>query len=192
VNESKAMPFYKEGERTCPICNDPLPAHQVWPSAGYRYCMKSACKQRLLAGNRQGWHYIEAGNRRCDGEACANFVPEGRYSGGSFRTCSAACYYACANAGQSARMCACGCGQEVRRITWRNSDGPVFVSGKHSGSYRIDKHLSANIGVFRPILDEYLNRFAETHYRTDRAKSALRLRRSSASSTSAAHGPSKR
>jgi integrase/recombinase XerC len=167
VNESTAMPFYKDGERTCPVCNDPLPAHQVWPGARYRYCLKAACKRQLFAGNRHGWHYIEAGERKCDAEGCSNFVSEGRHSNNaSFKTCSAACYYACANAEQPARLCACGCGQEVRRISWAGSGAnSVCISREHWGRYKTKKFLAANAGIFRPILDEYLSGFAETHYR---------------------------
>src|ERR1035437_4877909 len=119
MNESKAMPYYKDGERTCPFCNDPLPAHQTWPGARFRYCMKNECKQRLLAGNRHGWQYIEAMTRRCDALGCTNLLPEGRYDNtAAFKTCSAACYYARVNTGHPPRMCACGCGQEVRRTRW--------------------------------------------------------------------------
>lgn len=161
-----AIRIYKDGERRCPICDDPLPAHQVWPGARYRYCLKAACKQQLLARTHPFWHYIEAGAHRCDAEGCENFVPEGRYySRASFRTCSAGCYCVCLNPRPSARMCGCGCGQEVRRVERSNNDNPVFISKKHCGSYRIEKHLSADIGAFRPIVDEYFDGFAQTHYR---------------------------
>lgn len=168
MNELKAMPNYKDGERHCPICHDPLPAHQVWPGARYRYCLKSACKPLLFAGDRKGWNYIEAEERKCDAEGCSHFVPEGRYSNHSpLKTCSAACYYTCANAGKSTRMCACGCGQEVRRISWDGSDDSlVFLSHAHRQRYLIHEYLSTNTGVFKPILDEYLTGFAETHYRS--------------------------
>jgi len=166
MNEIEGMPYYEDGEQRCPLCNVPLPAHNTWPGARYRYCMKSECKHQLLAGNRQGWQYIEADTRGCDAEGCTSFLPEGRYSSADFKTCSADCFYACVNAGMPTRMCACGCGQEVRRITWINcGDGPVYFSRQHMGKHRIEKHLSASAGVFRPILDDYFSGFAKTHYR---------------------------
>lgn len=134
MNESTAMPIYEDGERRCPICDEPLPVHQVWPGARYRYCMKNTCKQELLAGGQKGWRYIETGERKCDAEGCENFVLEGRYSNRSLKVCSAACYYACANARNPPRFCACGCGQEVRRISWSNSGLIQFVSTTNIGA----------------------------------------------------------
>src|ERR1035441_10071014 len=97
MNETKEMPYYKDAERRCPFCDKPLAAHRVGPGARYRYCLSDACKRRLFAGKRNGWCYIEAGTRTCDAEGCANFVPEGRYSGAPFKTCSAECYYVCSH-----------------------------------------------------------------------------------------------
>lgn len=166
MNEWKAMPMYEDGARKCPLCGDDLPKHQVWPGAHYRYCMKPACKTALLAMEKKGWHYIEAGKRRCDAEGCANAVREGRYSNNSrFKTCSADCYYQCVNAGRRARHCACGCGLEVRRLRWDSIEGPVFVSHAHRRTYLIDQYLSSVSGTLRPVVDEFFEGFASNHFR---------------------------
>ncbi len=138
--------------------------------------MSSACKLQLLAGNGRGWQYFEANTRKCDADGCEYFLPEGRYSANApFHTCSAECYYTCRTAGRAPRLCACNCGQEVRRFKLGGSDTPVFVSREHWSSYRIKRHLSATVGAFRPIVDEYFDGFAATHYRSSLsyARSAL-------------------
>ena len=33
MTKDQMMPKYEAGERTCPICGEPLPAHQTWIGA---------------------------------------------------------------------------------------------------------------------------------------------------------------
>lgn len=159
---------YMDGERNCPFCDSPLPAHQVWPGASYRFCMKPRCKQALLSQERKGWHYVKAEERRCDNPACMNFVPEGRYANSASRgikVCSAPCFLVCVH-GKPLPLCGCGCGREVKRSTWSGSGKKaVFISREHYRKFLIESYLSEVSGVFRPIVDEYLSGFAANHFK---------------------------
>lgn len=156
---------YKHGERSCPICGDPLPAHEVWPGAKYRYCMKPACKAQLVATKRT-MRYVERDQVKCGAIGCPNYVPEGRYAHNpSVLTCS----LVCANAPQDERrrevMCMCGCGESfVRDITKGTKEG-FFKSYEHHGRYRLNRFVSENCGPFEDVLRKYLDGEASNRYR---------------------------
>jgi integrase/recombinase XerC len=77
MTNAERMPKYEAGERSCPICSDPLPAHQTWPGAIYRFCGKPECA--AIVKTMKGGRYIGTGEHKCEGADCDNFVPEGRY-----------------------------------------------------------------------------------------------------------------
>jgi integrase/recombinase XerC len=165
VTKDQMMPKYEAGERTCPICGEPLPAHQTWIGAKFRLCGKPECVAVVKAKPRA--RYIGATERRCDGEGCENFVPEGRYATRPpYLSCSAECWYRRFLKGNLVRQCGCGCGREVLRPCDRKTaTGLVFASSKHQRSYLINKYLTDHCGKFRDTVDEYLNGFATLHYR---------------------------
>lgn len=165
MTKDEMMPKYEAGERKCPICGDPLPAHQTWPGAKYRFCMKPECVAEVKA--LKWGRYIEHGGHKCEGGDCDNFVPEGRYrSKPNYLTCSPECWHRRSVKGNLVLPCGCGCGGEVLRPCKRKTaTGLVFVSMKHQGEYLINKYLTECCGPFREIVDEYLGGYAKSHYR---------------------------
>lgn len=164
MTKDELMPKFAAGERSCPICGSPLPAHQTWPGARYRFCGKPECRVHVIA---LGWgRYIRPNEHKCEGENCGHFVHEGRYTlKPRYLMCSPECWYARSVKGNLVLKCGCGCGEDVLRPSKRTTlTGLVFVSHKHSGRYFSEKHLNAYCGEFREIVDEYLNGFARLHY----------------------------
>src|SRR5690242_15890017 len=114
--DSRSKKKYKDGQRSCPICGDALPAHQVWPGAGYRFCMKPACKEKVIADNRGGVRYVETNQVKCGATGCSNWVPEGRYAANPpVLTCSLACCCSPQEPRKQMVTCACGCGEQFLR-----------------------------------------------------------------------------
>jgi hypothetical protein len=66
---------YEAGQRNCPVCNDPLPAHETWPGARYRFCGKPECAD--VVKTSPAGIYIAQDERRCDGPQCENFLAPG-------------------------------------------------------------------------------------------------------------------
>jgi integrase/recombinase XerC len=165
VTKNQMMPKYEAGERACPICSEPLPAHQTWGGAKYRICGKPECIAVLRA--KKGGRYIAANERKCDGEDCDNFVPEGWYrTHPTYLSCSAECWYRRFLKGNLLRKCACGCGKDVLRGCKKaNVTRRVFFSQLHQVEYCKNKYLAETCGAFRDIFDEYANGFARLHYR---------------------------
>ena len=88
MTKDEMMPKYKAGERTCPICADPLPAHQTWAGAKFRFCGQSECTV-IVKAMRWG-RYVGPNERKCEAGDCDNFVPAGRYSAKpKYLTCTA-------------------------------------------------------------------------------------------------------
>jgi hypothetical protein len=66
---------------------------------------------------------------------------------------------------QTATYCACGCGEEVRRLRWKGAEEDlVFVSHAHYGIYMREQFLSRT-GRHRPLAESYLENFAAFHFR---------------------------
>jgi integrase/recombinase XerC len=166
MTKDQMMPKYEAGERNCPICSEPLPAHQTWAGARYRFCGKPECAA-IVKAKKGGGRYIGANERKCDCEDCENFVPEGWYRHRpTYFSCSANCWYRRFVKGNLVLKCDCGCGKDVLRPCKRKTTtGLVFASKKHQSNYLINKYLTERCGVFRDIADEYLNGFAALHYR---------------------------
>ncbi len=155
---------YEAGIRKCPICDSPLPAHQTWPGARYRFCMKPECMAKVKESRCD--RYIGLDQQKCERDGCTNFVPEGLYrSRPTYLTCSAECWHRRNSKGKPIRNCDCGCGQQVlRRCKRKSVTGQMFVSPKHHGNYQINKHLAQRCGLLLNIVDEYLKGFAALHY----------------------------
>jgi len=162
------MPTYKAGDRRCPMCGEPLPAHQTWPGARYRVCGKTECT--LKVNNHAGGRYVGPNEQRCTADSCSNYVPEGRYGiHPRDLSCSAACWYRHDSKGKILMKCGCGCNQTfLRRSKRKCIHGLVFLSPAHQGNYTRNKHLNESCGIFRDIADEYLGGFASEHYRNVR------------------------
>lgn len=161
----KSRPIYRDGERSCPICDSPLPAHQTWPGADYRFCGAPKCAAKVK--KLQQARYIDQNERKCDRDECSNFVPEGRYrTNPAFLCCSADCWYAHTFKDGGERVtCDCGCGTEfTRKKKQNNPGGLVFLSPQHGGDYHRKKYLEESCGVFREIAYEYLEGFARLRY----------------------------
>jgi integrase/recombinase XerC len=168
VTDAELMPNYAARERTCPICGTPLPAHQTWPGARYRFCSASECAAKVKKLPRG--RYIRPNEHKCEGDACSNFVPEGRYSIiPAYLSCCAACWYRRRERGNIRVKCDCACDREffrsAARIKRANTGGLLFFSPQHQGHYIRNKYLADRCGVFREIVDEYLCGFASFRYR---------------------------
>jgi hypothetical protein len=144
---------FGDWQHKCPICGDPLPAHQTWPGARYHFCGKPDCVaavKKLPFGD-----YISAQERQCDGFECNNFLPEGRYHRGSGKQyCSPECWLRCH--GREPAKCECGCDTWFLCKIERIGDKPVFMSPRHAGAYYRNKRLAEACGSFKEVLDEYL------------------------------------
>jgi integrase/recombinase XerC len=156
---------FRDGERSCPICNEPLPAHETWPGARYRFCMKAECKASVMT-TKARLRYVAHQQVRCGAIGCTNYVPEGRYAANpALLTCSAACAQARLRASRQQVKCRCGCGVELtRRVSDDNKEG-YFASYKCHGRYRVQQYLSGNCGVFKDLIEEYLEGAASVRYR---------------------------
>src|SRR5260370_32821372 len=156
---------FEAGQRKCPICDRPLPAHETWPGARYRFCGEPECVEAVQA-NKTG-RYIGPNQYKCDGPQCENFVPTGLYSK-IFRvlTCSSRCSNRREWKGTQRLTCGCGCGLDFLGKKKRNNvDGLVFISSQHRGTYIRNKYLRESCGVFLGLATEYLDGFASRHYR---------------------------
>jgi integrase/recombinase XerC len=159
---------FQDGERNCSICNEPLPAHETWPGARYRFCMRAACKDRVLLRKR-GRRYLEHEQVKCGAIGCTKYVPEGCYAiKPGVLTCSALCAKAPLRMSTVSRQqvqCRCGCGVELtRRVSENNKEG-YFASSRCRDRYRIERYLTANCGVFKDLVGEYLEGAASVRYR---------------------------
>jgi integrase/recombinase XerC len=156
---------FKDGERSCPVCNEPLPAHETWPGARYRFCMTAECRTRVIA-TKGMLRYVEHQQVKCGAIGCTNYVPEGRYAPNpGVLTCSAVCAGAPLAASRQQVTCRCGCGVELtRRLSENNKEG-YFASYECHGRYRLQQNLTENCGVFRDLVEEYLEGAAALRYR---------------------------
>lgn len=166
----QVKPIYRDGERKCPVCAAPLPAHQTWPGAHYRFCGSRDCADNIKQLKSGQW--VESNSRKCDREECVEFVAEGHYAKHSSLCCSSDCY---SNRiyydGGQKMTCRCGCGKEFSRKY--KADKPAFSSNKCHARYKVEKNL-ASCGSFRPLVEEYLDGVGKIRYRdTKRARVAL-------------------
>lgn len=148
--------FYENGERICPMCDAPLPAHETWLGARYRFCLTAECKAKVLAqkGHRR---YVEHKQVPCGRIGCNNFVPEGVYSNNpSVLACSAACAAGPIRDAKQKVTCRCGCGVTLmRRVSEGKKEG-FFASYECHGRYRLQQNISENCGMFKDLVTEYL------------------------------------
>jgi integrase len=156
---------YSDGEKTCPICGKPLPAHETWPGARYRFCDSVECRG-VVKFSSTG-RYIGPNEHRCEGPDCDNFVPAGRYDvRADYVTCCGECWIRRRTKGNRLLTCGCGCDEQfLGRAERRPIDGLYFMDSKHFGVYLHNKYLDKNCGALRPIADEFLGGFAKLHYR---------------------------
>lgn len=155
---------YNAGDRACPVCGVPLPAHETWPGARYRFCGGAVCARILKQSKR--YQYIDANQRKCDGPDCDNFLPEGRYDlRADVLTCSGDCWLRRRSKGNRKLTCGCGCGQEfLGKAERRPTNGLYFMNARHYGDYQKEQHLIASCGPHLPVVKEYLE-WAVEHYR---------------------------
>ncbi|QNI30854.1 tyrosine-type recombinase/integrase [Alloacidobacterium dinghuense] len=165
---------YNAGDRACPVCTSPLPAHETWPGARYKFCGGAVCARILKQSKR--YMYIEANRRKCEGPNCDNFIPEGRYDlRADFLTCSGECWLRRRSKGTRLLTCGCGCGQEfLGKAERRPTNGLYFLNSKHYGVYQREQHMIASCGPLLPIANKYFNGWAPSHYReTDTVRSCM-------------------
>jgi integrase/recombinase XerC len=170
VKYDESIRHYEEGERSCPICKEPLPAHDTWPGFRYRYCGTAECAQKITR-----FRHIEANQYKCDAPNCENFVPEGFYNKQSgFYTCSPECWKHRVILGYRVLTCGC-CGQEfIGRGNRKGVEGKYFLSQQHYGNYLHARYVNETSGIFRDLVNEYLDGFATLHYaKTQSVRTAL-------------------
>ena len=145
------MGTYAKGERHCPECDRPLPAHETWPGARHRFCGRPECKAAVK--DTEHWRYIEAGTFSCEGPGCTNFIPEGRYDRQAhFLTCCGECWVRRRIKGNRLLTCGCGCGEEfLGRAKRRPIGGLNFKSTRHYGDYRHKQHVIKASGAFHVV-----------------------------------------
>jgi integrase/recombinase XerC len=148
---------------------EPLPAHETWPGARYRFCLIGACKDKVALKGKPGVRYVEHQQIKCGAIGCTNYVPEGRYATRpGVLICSAKCARALPRVSGARRQvvnCRCGCGAELtRRLNPNNKEG-YFASSQCRDRYRIQQYLTDNCGVFKDVVEEYLEGAAAVRYR---------------------------
>lgn len=156
---------YEAGQRNCPVCNDPLPAHETWPGARYRFCGKPECTD--VVKTSPAGIYIAQDERRCDGPQCENFLAPGLYSKTArVLTCSIRCANQREWKGTHNLTCDCGCGLPFLGTKRKNNvSGLVFISLRHHANYVASKYMNDSCGPFLGLANEYFNGFALRHYR---------------------------
>ena len=176
MTHNKLIKRYADGEQLCCVCQKALPAHETWPGARHPFCGSAACGESLkLTSPFAGQAglatlvnlYIGPNERKCEGPGCTDFVPQGRYASHSvFFACSGECWVRRHHYGDTLHICACGCGQEVkRRRDQKTKSGLWYVDPTHYGKYLKSEHAKSACGVFLPIVEEFYNGFAKRHYR---------------------------
>jgi integrase/recombinase XerC len=155
---------YKEGERTCGVCGELLPAHETIPGARFRFCGKPQCAAILRTGKRG--RYVGPNQLKCEGPGCNNFIPEGRYDlRADYLACCGECWVRRRTKGNRLLTCGCGCGQEfLGRAERKPTNGLYFLSLKHYGTYQKEQYLVSSSGPLLPIVREFLEGFAALHY----------------------------
>lgn len=120
----------------------------------------------MVITTKGGLRYVEHQQVHCGAVGCPNFVPEGRYAANpAVLTRSAACAKAPLRENRQQVKCRCGCGAELtRRVSDDNKEG-YFASYECHGRYRVQQYLSANCGVFKNLVEEYLEDTAALRYR---------------------------
>jgi hypothetical protein len=115
MNEIKAMPYYKDGERSGPLCNEPLAAHQVLPEhvTGTALAMRAngCCSpETVMAGITS--RLVHAGAMSKDAQTLyLRAATPALHS----KPAAPVVSMPAQNAGLPARMCSCGCGQCVSK-----------------------------------------------------------------------------
>jgi integrase/recombinase XerC len=168
MTNEELMPTYVDGERSCPICSEPLPAHQTWPGARYRFCGSPTCAPKVK-GLQKG-RYIEANSVKCEAPDCDAYIPEGRYTGRSvFVACSPECHRKRALKGSMEMTCDCGCGNKFSRASKRGSvTGLVFLSNEHRVKYVREQYATDSFGGFLDVVDRFFAENVPLRYRNDR------------------------
>lgn len=154
---------YKEGERKCPICKDPLPAHDTWPGSRFRYCGRAECAEKVKGSHNS--RYVGESKCTCDGPGCENFLPAGFYDvRATYYGCCWECWVRRRTKGNRLLKCGC-CGKEfLGRAERKPIDGMYFMSARHYGNFKRRKYLTEMCGPFLGLADEYLDGFAKNHY----------------------------
>lgn len=160
----KKIKRYAAGERFCRACAGPLPGHETWPNAIFRWCNQKECLASMRVDTVG--RYVAPKTLRCDGPDCANFVAEGRYDRrAKLLYCSSLCWKNRILKGTRPMTCACGCGEEFLGTRKQRSPEELhFKSKQHYSDYRFNKYLKEFIGPFRDIVVEYLDGFAKRRY----------------------------
>lgn len=175
--------YYRDGERNCPVCRRPLPAHVTWPGARYHFCGRKKCAAALRSTAGRGYctstsgprlRYIGARQVRCSWSRCKHYVAEGLYSAKRtyYIACSAECWRRRYLIGSVRGKCACGCGMDVLR-RGRQVGKRMFVSKAHHSDYLHRTYLNKSCGPFRALYEEYASGFALIHYRVPKNVSTV-------------------
>lgn len=150
------MPKNADGERCCPICSSPLPAHQDWAGAPSRSCGSEECKTKIK--NLPGGRYVEAGETKCLVVNCSNLVPEGRYRrNNTLLCCSKRCWWHVTTQGTSVNICFCGCRTPFHlQVKKRDIGKPIFLNAEHWGRYNREQFADEHVGHYKAVFYEYL------------------------------------
>ena len=150
-----------DGERRCPVCKDPLPAHDTWPGHRFQYCGQAECAAKV-----NHYRFIPGNSYRCEGPNCQNFVPEGFYDlRAGYYTCCGECWIRRRTKGNRLLTCGCGCNRQfLGRAERKPIDGKYFLSPRHYGDYQHKQYVIEMAGPYADLFNEYLEGFAEGHY----------------------------
>ena len=164
MNNALQVALFKDGERICPSCGTPLPAHETWPGCRFRYCGSVKCTEELR--RQDHGRYVEPNSIRCDADGCDNFAPEGFYGPYvSFLCCSSSCWRFRRTKRQDPVLCSCGCGEEVPHRVRNALHNRAYVSTEHHARHNHELFFASAFGHFRPVVEEYFESFAVLHYR---------------------------
>jgi len=155
---------YADGECTCSSCGSPLPGHETWSGARFRYCGSAACTAALR--QHENGRYVAPCTVRCGVEGCIEFVPEGFYNlNAALLCCSSRCWQQHCTKQKEHLLCSCGCGEQVQRPRYGTLQGLIYLSAEHQARHKHELFFEQAFGSFRPVVEEYFTDFAQMHYR---------------------------
>ena len=153
---------FHPGEKACEICGAPLPAIECSVQRRHFYCDTPACRSAHYKKARG--KFVAAGTQPCSAPGCTNYVPAGSYDLNTKHfVCGPNCYKKYLN--WTGHLVPCKLCGKITVTGGRPERINHFCCSAHIHQFRSNVIVNKKAGAFAPLLKEYIDTFATTHYR---------------------------